>query len=292
MTTLGSAQTFSSFFFQSRPARLTIAAMIRRQQGDDWLLITQHDHALLAGELAEHFGNDRFARPDPFDSTIKGVSLHDCGWPLHDDEGPTLNPRGEPLDVFEVPRAIALRVWQTSADRAAIQDPYAGLLTSLHVLSLSVFATSETEFEHEKFDMDDPQTRFGVTKFQHHEIERQEMLRSKLGLRTDRPVLHGMSKHGGQKPEDKLVFNKSLLQAMDLISLAACCTNPPAPHTKDVYRSPGGDAVKLALKRNGNDVHVDPWPFDTDEIVLQIPASRLPAKPFEDEAAFRAALAK
>jgi hypothetical protein len=265
--------------------------MIRRTQGDDWLLITQHDHALLAGELAEHFGNGRFAKADPFDATIKGVRLHDAGWPLHDDEAPTLNPRGEPLDVFEVPRAIALRVWQMSADRAAAQDAYAGLLTSLHVLSLSVFATTETEFEHEKFDMDDPQTKFGVTRFQHHEIERQEMLRSKLGLRTDRPVLHGV-RHGGQKPEDKLVFNKSLLQAMDLISLAACCTTPPAPHTKDVYTSPGGDAVKLELERRGNDVHVDPWPFDTDEIALQIPASRLPAKPFADEASFHAALKK
>src|SRR5687768_7604223 len=202
MTTLGSAQTFSSFFFQSRPARLTIAAMIRRQQGDDWLLITQHDHALLAGELAEHFGNDRFAPPDPMESVLKGVRLHDSGWPLHDDNEPTLNARGEPLDVFEVSRPIALKVWQASVDRAAAQDPYAGLLTSLHVLSLSVFATSETEFQHEKFDMDDTQTKFAVTKFQHHEIERQELLRSKLGLRTDRPTLHGGHKYSVQKPED------------------------------------------------------------------------------------------
>jgi hypothetical protein len=37
-------------------------------------------------------------------------------------------------------------------------------------------------------------------------------------------------------------------------------------------------------------VHVDPWPFDTDEIALQIPASRLPAKPFDNEAAYRQAL--
>jgi len=264
--------------------------MIRRQQGDDWLLITQHDHALLAGELAEHFGNDRFAPPDPMESVLKGVRLHDSGWPLHDDDEPTLNNRGEPLDVFEVTRAIALKVWQASADRAAAQDPYAGLLTSLHVLSLSVFATSETEFEHEKFDMDDAQTKFAVTKFQHREIERQEMLRKKLGLRTDRPATHGLTRDVGQKPEDKLTFNIRMLQAMDLISLAACCTKPPAGQTQDVYMKPGGEKVKLSLERRGGDVHVEPWPFDTDEIALPIPACRLPAKPFANDAAFREAL--
>src|SRR5687768_18404240 len=121
MTTLGSAQTFSSFFFQSRPARLTIAAMIRRQQGDDWLLITQHDHALLAGELAEHFGNEYFARPEPREPALRGVRLHDCGWPLHDDQ-PTINKDGKPLDVFETTRDIALPVWRSSADQASAAD--------------------------------------------------------------------------------------------------------------------------------------------------------------------------
>ena len=266
--------------------------MIRRQQGDDWLLITQNDHALLAGELAEHFGNDRFFPPDPMDSTLKGVRLHDSGWPLHDDDGPTLNARGEPLDVFEVSRPIALKVWQTSAERAAAQDPYAGLLTSLHVLSLSVFATSETEFQHEKFDMDDPQSKFAVTKFQHNEIARQEDLRQRLGLRTDRPTATKLPKAMAQKSEDKLNFNIRMLQAMDLISLAACCTKPPADQTQDVYMTPGGEKVKLSLERRGNDVHVGPWPFDTDEIALPIPACRFPARPFANETAFREALNK
>jgi len=193
--------------------------------------------------------------------------------------------------VFEVSRPIALKVWQASVERAAAQDPYAGLLVSLHVLTLSVFATSETEFEHEKFDMDEPQTKFAVTKFQHREIERQEMLRSKLGLRTDRPVLHGMPKDGGQKPEDKLTFNIRMLQAMDVISLAACCTKPPSAQTQDVFAIPGGAPLRLNLSRVGNDVTVDPWPFSRDAIELMIPVTRLPAKPFAKVEEFRAAYA-
>src|SRR3954471_14996863 len=71
------------------------ADMIRRHVGEEFFLIAQDDHAKLAGELARHFGNDRFARPEPQNEVIAGVSLHDAGWPLHDDE-PTLNAGGLP----------------------------------------------------------------------------------------------------------------------------------------------------------------------------------------------------
>jgi len=262
--------------------------MIRRDDGEDFLLIAQHDHALVAGVLAEQFGNERFAKPEPQDKAIKGVSLHDCGWPLHDDE-PTVNKNGLPSDVFETTRPVAMKVWAASADRASADDPYAGLLTSLHVLSLSVFATSETSFAHEKFDLDNPHDRFAVLKFQQHEISRQEELRAHAGLRTEKPLHHsGMPQEGRQRAEDQLQFNFRMLQAMDAISLAACCTKPPMSQTQDVFRQPGGEKVKLSLGRRGNDVLVDPWPFRVNEIALQIPARRVPGQPYASDDALRA----
>ncbi|HSU66058.1 MAG TPA: DUF3891 family protein, partial [Tepidisphaeraceae bacterium] len=108
--------------------------MIRHRREDEFLLFTQHDHALLAGRLAEHISGALIARPSP--ETIQGIALHDCGWPLHDDE-PTINPRGLPLHVFETPPEISTVVWSASARRAANKDPYSGLLVSLHVLNLS-----------------------------------------------------------------------------------------------------------------------------------------------------------
>jgi hypothetical protein len=262
--------------------------MIRREAEGEFLLITQHDHALLAGELAEHFGNGHFTKPEPADKTVKGVSLHDSGWPLHDDE-PTCNAKGLPSDVFETTRPVALKVWAASADKAAADDPYAGLLTSLHVLSLSVFATSETSFAHEKFDLDNPQDRFAIIKFQQREIARQEDLRQRLGLRTEKPLHHaGLPKEGMQRAEDQLQFNFRMLQAMDAISLAACCTRPPMSQTQDVFLQPGGEKVKLSLGRRGNDVFVDPWPFETKVIELQIPATRVPAQPYGSDDQLRA----
>ncbi len=258
--------------------------MIRREEGGEFLLIAQHDHALIAGELAEQFGNEQFSTPEPRDKTIRGVALHDCGWPLHDD-APMRNAKGLPSDVFETTRPIALKVWSASADKAAAEEPYAGLLTSLHVLSLSVFATSETSFAHEKFDLDNPQERFAIIKFQQHEIARQEGLRQRLGLRNEKPLHHaGLPKEGMQRAEDQLQFNFRMLQAMDAISLAACCTKPPMSQTQDLFRQPGGgEKVKLSLARRGNDVLVDPWPFAVQQIELQIPACRISARVYESD---------
>ena len=46
-----------------------------------------------------HFARTRLLA---LENTITGISLHDCGWPIHD-ERPTLNPDRIPLDVFESP---------------------------------------------------------------------------------------------------------------------------------------------------------------------------------------------
>ena len=90
--------------------------MIRHPQGTELLLFTQHDHALLSGRLAERIDGSSIAKPSP--RAVEGISLHDCGWPLHDDH-PTLNPAGLPLHVFETPVSLATQVWSASARRAA-----------------------------------------------------------------------------------------------------------------------------------------------------------------------------
>jgi hypothetical protein len=264
-----------------------MARVIRREVQGEYLLIAQHDHALIAGELAEHLGNTEFARPEPRESALKGVRLHDCGWPLHDNQ-PTINKDGKPLDVFETPRDIALPVWTASADKAASIDPYAGLLVSLHVLSLSVFASSQTSFTHEKFDLSEPSEKFAVSKFQHREIERQQNLRTELGLRTDKPTHHKHPHEVTQKREDQLTFNFRMLQAMDTISLAACCTKPPMSETHDVMPRPGAAPIRFSIARRGDDVLIDPWPFDQPQIELKIPVCRIAAKPFSNNDELRA----
>jgi len=264
--------------------------MIRRDMGDSFLLFAQDDHARLSGELSRHYGNRFFAKPEPTEETIRAVALHDCGWPLHDDE-PTLNARGLPSDVFETTRPVAMKVWSASADRASAEGAYAGLLVSLHVLNLSVFVTTLPQAERNAFNMENPPDRFAMVKFQQKEIERQENLRMKLGLRTDRPTHHKHPHEVMQKKEDQLNFNFRMLQAMDVISLAACCTKPPTSQTQDVMPQPGGAPLRLNLSRRGNDVVVDPWPFAPAEVELMIPVCRIEQKKYGNDAELRAATA-
>src|SRR5688500_1715570 len=184
--------------------------MIRHTHGDSFLLIKQHDHALLSGKFAERVGNAQFAPPSPFQETIDGIALHDCGWPVHDDDAPTLNERGQPLNVLESPMDVATRVWSESARRAAEKDPYTGLLVSLHVTALSNFARSQwpnIPHEHAKT----PAEQFMLNKFQQAQFELQENLRKRLKMRSDLPLNNGLADLGVDDAEDLLIFNYGLL---------------------------------------------------------------------------------
>jgi hypothetical protein len=260
--------------------------MIRREAGHDFLLITQADHAAVAQTLTKHFGNAKFAKPSS--RTVLAIAMHDAGWPLHDDE-PTLNNRHQPLDVFEVPHAISLKVWAASADRAQAVDPYAGLLVSLHSLALSILNSSLPINKDETFDVKKMQDQFAVNKFQHAEIERQEKLRQLLAFNADLPLKHGLAEPKASPQDDQLRFDFRLLQAMDLLSLCLCCRKPPQELTNDVLRNPGASPIRLKITKSLDGVlHVDPWPFEVKLINISIPCRRISAKRFESDDAFRA----
>lgn len=261
--------------------------MIRREVGDEYWLIAQNDHAILSGQLAEQFGGPGIQSPTQ--SAITGIAMHDAGWPLHDD-APTVNNDHIPIDVFESRREVALKVWTASADRAAAVDPYAGLLVSLHSLALSVFASTQTSFKHEKVDMSDPRTRFDMNKFQHRQIELQEQLRQKLGMRTDLPLRNGLAEESDDPREKQLIFDFRLLQALDKISLGICCTKPPFAKIEPVHLTAGDRPIGLQLDRP--DAHLlllRPWCFRAQEIRLEVPYKPVAATRYESDVHLRTA---
>jgi hypothetical protein len=249
--------------------------MIRHRAGQDLLLFTQHDHALLAGRLAEQFGNEDFAKPSP--RAIQGVALHDCGWPLHDDR-PTLNAKGEPLHVFESPVWIGVQVWSASARRAANKEPYAGLLASIHGMHLATFVSQFHK---------SPRDLFELNKFQHDQVELQETIRRSLHMRLDIAVNHGLAKAGLSPEEDQLRFDYHLLRAMDQVSLALLCSETPFDAI-ELEPRPGVAPVSLRLDRLGDfSVGLDPWPFTLFPLVFRVPCRRMTADTFSDVETFR-----
>jgi hypothetical protein len=265
--------------------------MIRRRLPDvpglpaRFALITQDDHARVAGVLASKLtGTACYPRPEPFDAFVAATTVHDAGWIEHDDPrrgfGPRLNQEGLPQDVFETTRDVAMRVWPGAPDAAAAHGPWAELLASLHILALSAYATSPTGFNHEKLDTSTLPARFAFNKFQHREIERQERLRTTLGLRRDLPLNMGLADEGVDAGEDRVRSLLRWLQAMDVCSLALCCTTPPMDRTQDVHARPGDGGEALSLRRVGDDLVVSPWVWPVERVEVTIPAVVVPARAY------------
>jgi hypothetical protein len=259
--------------------------MIRHTRGDAFLLITQHDHALLSGQFAERVGNGMFVPPSPFQAVVDGVALHDCGWPVHDDEAPTINGKGEPLHVLESPMAVATRVWAESVKRASTKDPYTGLLVSLHVTALSTYAQSQDPIPHERAK--NPAEHFMLNKFQQQQFEIQEGLRKRLRMRTDLPTHNGLAEPGVDDAEDLLIFNYNLLKTMDRISLDLCCSEDLFPQIEDVYPRPGESPVTIKVRHTGpGSMELSPWPFASERLEFEVPCRRVPAKTYAGDEAF------
>ncbi len=267
--------------------------MIRREENGNYFLIRQDDHATLAGQLAERIGTEPFTAllsPDPVagQKALNAVDIHDAGWPIHDDT-PTLNNRLVPRDVFESKHDVAMSVWTASGDLAAAADPYAGLLVSLHSLSLSAFALSEVMVHVSRKAVAYTRERFDLNRFQHNEIERQTELRQQLGFATNLPLNYGLAAPGISDQEDLLAYHFRVLQGMDRISLGMCCTKSPFDFI-ELSPQPGQGLTRVRLKRSGDrGLLVSPWIFDQPKITLSLPAKVLAVQQFKTESAFQEA---
>jgi len=257
--------------------------MIRRDMGDSFFLFAQDDHARLSGQLAKHYGNRLFAKPDPLEQTIRAVARHDCGWPLHD-ERPTLNKDGLPLDGFETPLDVAIGVWQAGVERVADEEVYTQLLVSLHVLGLSGFAAGRQHDRREQFELN---------KFQHRQIEKQVELRRDLGMPLDVPLRLGLAVRTDLAEEEKLRRNHNIVQTMDRISLGLCCTELVFEKIEGIVPRPGAAAVTLRFIRTDDfALRVEPWPFDQERIDLGMAYRAVAAGKYDDVEEFRSAYAK
>src|SRR5260370_11279228 len=111
-----------------------------------WCLITQPDHARLAGAFAAAWGNETFRHPEPRDRVLFGIATHDDGWVARD-EHPSITLQGKPsafsselvgkYSAFEeIEIADYLAVRERAVRIIAEKDPYAGLLIAMHTYNL------------------------------------------------------------------------------------------------------------------------------------------------------------
>ena len=274
-------------WFAHTPFKDYIALVIRRQEGNDFFLITQAQHALHAAELARHLGNAVVRGPHDALPFRAAAQVHDAGWDAFDDT-PRLSARKLPLDILEAPWQIAVPAWAETSRlvldaKGPAADLQVALLVSIHTLNLSHEASRVNEGP-TRFDPGELRRMFEVNKFQHAQIEIQEFLRPELSLAIDQPRRLGLSMHLTDSREQQLANDYRLLQAIDLLSHCACAgqvlINPVGPLLAAL---PSTGYVSLQLKTASSNISspdrliVSPWPFDCGAISFDILFKRYPA---------------
>jgi hypothetical protein len=102
--------------------------MIVRDRGGDWQVVLQIDHADLSGALARAWA-DRGARHGSVEVAAK---RHDDGWAVWE-RWPRLDAEtGTPVNFLDVDVTSHLAFYRAGIAAITEQDPYAGLLVSMH----------------------------------------------------------------------------------------------------------------------------------------------------------------
>ncbi len=115
--------------------------MIRRDATFDdgspaWILITQIQHARVAGALAESWGLAPFSPVHPRDVVLPTIYGHDDGWLLWEQQ-PTIDPdTGRPRSFTEMPDDVAHEIWRRSIASVAGLGPLAQYMVAQHFMRL------------------------------------------------------------------------------------------------------------------------------------------------------------
>jgi Protein of unknown function (DUF3891) len=242
--------------------------IVRHESDGSLLMITQNDHAKAAGFVASHWGNSRFAKPQPFESTMRAAFLHDLPW-LREETWPRFNPEtGQTLNYLNVPNESQLGEYQWANAWLYERDRYAGLLVSKHRTGIW-------------------RSRYGLMKQPNYpvrnlsaEIEKQvaDSHREQDAVAADYDPL-------------QLTINYILLQVWDLFSLYICSNE----HLKEESYEPvptayvGGASVCMTLTPVApGRIGVVPYPFDEPSLDVNVVHRRLPKTVFEHAADFQA----
>jgi hypothetical protein len=260
--------------------------MIRRDDGGDWLIIEQAEHARLAVELARAWGNDRFpalaiaatgttikSRPPTgiegrawgracaaFDAAI---AHHDDGWKEWDRQ-PRLDPQtGRPRDFLEMRMRDSTAIWTRSiAELRENGFPLPAYAVSSHFCFLAERAQDRDR------DPDDQQT---AALF----LAEQRALHAALEADAD----------SAGTGDDFRAFGElgyRTVQFFDRLSLWLCCAERSQPQSLAVPT--GGTVTLIPSPDNPREISIEPTPLGAAAIKLETFVKRLPAREYMSQA--------
>jgi hypothetical protein len=249
--------------------------MLRTESETGYWLIRHPDHAHLAGEFAAAWGNEEFRRPEPRQRVLDGISKHDDGWAIRD-ANPLITRTGKPsafsielVGKYAAFEEIDIEDYLAVRDRAvriiAKEDPYAGLLISMHTYNLLT--------EHSDRSTIAPEGLASLDAFLEQQGELQQELRKAIA--ADERL------SPNEKSEETIVEHFRLLQACDNLSLMTCVAFAnPGTLLHPLPRNNGSSSEVFVTPLGPRHFRLVPWPFAETERRFSFPARHVKGKKF------------
>ncbi|MFD2923916.1 DUF3891 family protein [Halobacillus naozhouensis] len=214
--------------------------MIVQQQGNQFLMMKQHDHAQISGELALQWKQKYLLRSKLREEADWAIGQHDRAWiPL--DERPTWNEeKQQPYTFIDYPLEEKLAAYQRGIEEVAVESKYAGMLCSLHYQSF--------------FSKDSEDQR--IHAFIDNEERRREQLREAMKVEVPKDLYH---------------THFERLQFCDDLSLYICMQEPGVSKANELSWFKDGFRQSFDIAPDGimpywqdkEHVVLDPFPFET-----------------------------
>ncbi|MDM5188685.1 DUF3891 family protein [Bacillus sp. DX4.1] len=216
--------------------------MIIRKRKEELILIRQHDHGFLSGEIAKHFTTRFFASKVYLKESIAAIYEHDRGW-IGLDKTPIWNDAKElPYSFMDCPSSLRFVFYTLGLDEIETTNLYGALLCSKHFTS---FPLNQEDTE--------------MVRFYKQELDRQKK------------ILKTLTKF------QKAIFEKhyKLLKFCDELSLYTCMNEPGVKKNEEIDLFKEGfegaeiftrysDSPIIAEWIDEEKIRVTPFPFATE----------------------------
>ncbi len=109
--------------------------MILREDQENYIFITQHDHAYVAGELLVHLKKE-FIALEHYESLKFAVHQHDRSWIIPDSHPIINDATGNPFTFLDYPERLKLHFYKLGIEQIDQANSYAAILCSMHYCCL------------------------------------------------------------------------------------------------------------------------------------------------------------
>jgi hypothetical protein len=206
--------------------------MIVRDAGSHWQVVLQTDHADLSADIARRWTSLDKAK----DSVVLATERHDDGWAVWE-QSPIFEPgSGRPVNFLDVNISSHLAFYRAGIAAITEQDPYAGLLISMH--GAGIYRQRYGSDPNLKLTRE-PEAVEAIDAFVAEQEEGYPARIDALGL-----------------DDDERWENYNHLQMFDRLSLYFCMRDGEAATIGDYQIQPVAPWQ----------VAIDPFPFDTDPV--------------------------